>query len=82
MATQPATRRLPADPTLAGAQPPLPDGPPARRWPGPGEVAAFLERVAHDPGIVYAKLDRTYEQTDRIKDALRRWQTSQATTAG
>ncbi|MFV2008754.1 DivIVA domain-containing protein [Micromonospora sp. LOL_027] len=47
----------------------------------PGEVAAFLERVAHDLGVVYAELDRTYEQNDRIKDALRRWQTSQARAA-
>ncbi|MFV2098483.1 MULTISPECIES: DivIVA domain-containing protein [unclassified Micromonospora] len=47
----------------------------------PGEVAAFLERIAHDLGIVYAELDRTYEQNDRIKDALRRWQTSQARAA-
>ncbi|WFE23295.1 DivIVA domain-containing protein [Solwaraspora sp. WMMD937] len=47
----------------------------------PGEVAAFLERIAHDLGIVYAELDRTYEQNDRIKEALRRWQTSQARAA-
>ncbi|MFV2009885.1 MULTISPECIES: DivIVA domain-containing protein [unclassified Micromonospora] len=47
----------------------------------PGEVAAFLERIGHDLGIVYAELDRTYEQNDRIKDALRRWQTSQARAA-
>ena len=48
----------------------------------PGEVATFLERVAHDLGVLYAELDRTYEQNDRIKDALRRWQTSQAAAAG
>ncbi|MDG4763121.1 DivIVA domain-containing protein [Solwaraspora sp. WMMD406] len=48
----------------------------------PGEVAAFLERVAHDLGILYAELDRTYEQNDRIKDALRRWQSSQAAAVG
>ncbi|MDG4763611.1 DivIVA domain-containing protein [Solwaraspora sp. WMMD406] len=47
----------------------------------PGEVTAFLDRVAHDLGILYAELDRTIEQNDRIKDALRRWQTSQATAA-
>ncbi|ROO62238.1 DivIVA domain-containing protein [Micromonospora sp. Llam0] len=45
----------------------------------PGEVAAFLDRVAHDLGIVYAELERTWEQNDRIKDALRRWQSAQAT---
>ena len=47
----------------------------------PGAVAAFLDRVAHDLGIIYAELDRTHEQNDRIKDALRRWQTSQALAA-
>ncbi|WP_326549720.1 DivIVA domain-containing protein [Micromonospora sp. NBC_01813] len=45
----------------------------------PAEVAAFLDRVAHDLGILYAELDRTWEQNDRIKDALRRWQSTQAT---
>ncbi|MDG4768204.1 DivIVA domain-containing protein [Solwaraspora sp. WMMD406] len=44
----------------------------------PADVAAFLDRVAHDLGILYAELDRTYEQNDRIKDALRRWQSSHA----
>ncbi|MFV2017432.1 DivIVA domain-containing protein [Micromonospora sp. LOL_023] len=47
----------------------------------PADVAAFLDRIAHDLGIVYAELDRTWEQNDRIKDALRRWQTTQAAFA-
>ncbi|WP_326552239.1 DivIVA domain-containing protein [Micromonospora sp. NBC_01813] len=47
----------------------------------PADVAAFLDRVAHDLGILYAELDRTIEQNDRIKDALRRWQTTQALAA-
>ena len=47
----------------------------------PGDVAAFLERVAYDLGVLYAELDRTYEQNDRIKDALRRWQGGHAPTA-
>ncbi|WP_326549626.1 DivIVA domain-containing protein [Micromonospora sp. NBC_01813] len=47
----------------------------------PADVAAFLDRVAHDLGIVYAELERTWEQNDRIKDALRRWQSSHAATA-
>ncbi|MDG4764092.1 DivIVA domain-containing protein [Solwaraspora sp. WMMD406] len=45
----------------------------------PVEVGAFLDRVAHDLGVLYAELDRTWEQNDRIKDALRRWQSAQAT---
>ncbi|WBB97585.1 DivIVA domain-containing protein [Solwaraspora sp. WMMA2080] len=47
----------------------------------PADVAAFLDRVAHDLAIVYAELDRTWEQNDRIKDALRRWQSGHAPTA-
>ncbi|MFY1635839.1 DivIVA domain-containing protein [Solwaraspora sp. WMMB335] len=47
----------------------------------PAEVAAFLDRVAHDLGVLYAELDRTIEQNDRIKNALRRWQTGQAAAA-
>jgi DivIVA domain-containing protein len=47
----------------------------------PADVAAFLDRVAHDLAIVYAELERTWEQNDRIKDALRRWQSSHAPTA-
>lgn len=41
-------------------------------------MAAFLDRVADDLGGVYAELARSREETARIKDALRRWQSSQA----
>jgi len=44
----------------------------------PVEVGAFLDRVAYDLGVLYAELDRTWEQNNRIKDALRRWQSTQA----
>ncbi|MFC6018494.1 DivIVA domain-containing protein [Plantactinospora solaniradicis] len=49
-------------------------------WRGldPDEVAAFLDRVGDDLGGVYAELARSREETARIKDALRRWQSSQA----
>lgn len=50
----------------------------ATRGLDPVEVGAFLDRVAHDLGILYAELDRTWEQNHRIKEALRRWQTTQA----
>ncbi|MFY1636392.1 DivIVA domain-containing protein [Solwaraspora sp. WMMB335] len=51
----------------------------ATRGLNPVEVAAFLDRVAYDLSVIYAELDRTREQNDRIKDALRRWQSTQAT---
>ncbi|MEN3611252.1 DivIVA domain-containing protein [Plantactinospora sp. ZYX-F-223] len=49
-------------------------------WRGldPGEVAAFLDRVADDLGGVYAQLSSSQEEAARIKDALRRWQSAQA----
>lgn len=49
-------------------------------WRGldPDEVGAFLDRVAHDLTGVYAELARSREENQRIKDALRRWQSSQA----
>ncbi|MFY1698090.1 DivIVA domain-containing protein [Solwaraspora sp. WMMA2101] len=50
----------------------------ATRGLDPADVSAFLDRVAHDLGILYAELDRTWEQNNRIKEALRRWQTTQA----
>ena len=50
----------------------------AARGLDPVEVGAFLDRIAYDLGVLYAELDRTWEQNNRIKDALRRWQTTQA----
>jgi len=50
----------------------------AARGLDPVDVGAFLDRIAYDLGVLYAELDRTWEQNDRIKDALRRWQTTQA----
>ncbi|MEQ4301381.1 DivIVA domain-containing protein [Plantactinospora sp. B6F1] len=49
-----------------------------RRGLDPAEVSAFLDRVADELGGVYAELDRSRAETARIKDALRRWQSSQA----
>jgi len=42
------------------------------------EVSAFLDRVADDLGGLHAELARSREETARIKDALRRWQSAQA----
>lgn len=49
-------------------------------WRGldPDEVAAFLDRVADDLDGVYAELASSREESARIKDALRRWQSNQA----
>lgn len=49
-------------------------------WRGlkPEEVTAFLDRVADDIGCLHAELARSREETARIKDALRRWQSTQA----
>jgi DivIVA domain-containing protein len=49
-------------------------------WRGldPAEVAAFLDRVATDLAGVYAELGRSRAETDRIKNALRQWQSRQA----
>jgi DivIVA domain-containing protein len=44
----------------------------------PDEVDAFLDRVADDLAGVYAELARSREETARIKNALRQWQTEQA----
>lgn len=49
----------------------------SRRGLDPDEVATFLDRVADDLGSIYAELARSREETARIKDALRRWQSSQ-----
>ncbi|WP_369937157.1 DivIVA domain-containing protein [Plantactinospora sp. BB1] len=48
-------------------------------WRGldPVEVGAFLDRVADELGGVQAELARSRQETARIKDALRRWQSAQ-----
>ncbi|MEW2428277.1 DivIVA domain-containing protein [Micromonospora sp. NPDC047644] len=42
------------------------------------EVAEFLDRVAHDLAQVYAALGSSQRETERIKDALRCWQSRRA----
>ncbi|MFG3642098.1 DivIVA domain-containing protein [Micromonospora sp. NPDC047762] len=42
------------------------------------EVAEFLDRVAHDLADVYAALGSSRRETERIKDALRCWQSRRA----
>jgi DivIVA domain-containing protein len=49
-----------------------------RRGVDPDEVGAFLDRVANDLAGVYAELARSREETMRIKNALREWQSRQA----
>ncbi|MDG4785687.1 DivIVA domain-containing protein [Micromonospora sp. WMMD1102] len=53
----------------------------ARRGVDPAEVAAFLDQVAGDLARAYNELATVREQNARIKDALRRWQSRQSTTA-
>ena len=52
-----------------------------RRWDGVastrGRCAEFLDRVASDLAAVYDALAQSRRETDRIKDALRRWQSEQ-----
>ncbi|MEN3612315.1 DivIVA domain-containing protein [Plantactinospora sp. ZYX-F-223] len=48
----------------------------------PVEVAEFLDRVAGDLARAYNEVAAVREQNARIKDALRRWQSRHATTAG
>lgn len=52
----------------------------ATTWRGlhPAQVAAFLDRVANDLASLYKELAWVYEENQRIKDALRAWQSSQA----
>ncbi|WP_416900734.1 DivIVA domain-containing protein [Micromonospora echinospora] len=38
------------------------------------EVRAFLDRVADDLTALYAEVARTHAEADRIKAALREWQ--------
>lgn len=49
-----------------------------RRGLDPREVAEFLDQVAGDLAAVYDALAQSRRETDRIKDALRRWQSEQA----
>jgi DivIVA domain-containing protein len=49
-----------------------------RRGLDPQEVGEFLDRVAGDLAVVYDALAQSRRETERIKDALRRWQSEQA----
>ncbi|MER7332183.1 MULTISPECIES: DivIVA domain-containing protein [unclassified Micromonospora] len=49
-----------------------------RRGLDPQEVREFLDHVAGDLAVVYDALAQSRRETDRIKDALRRWQSEQA----
>lgn len=51
-----------------------------RRGCDPAEVAVFLGRVADDLAAVYAELARSREETARVKDALREWQSQHASS--
>ncbi|SBT55103.1 hypothetical protein GA0070621_5904 [Micromonospora narathiwatensis] len=44
----------------------------------PREVQDFLDRVAGDLAAVYDALGQSRRETDRIRAALRRWQSEQA----
>ncbi|SCG57085.1 DivIVA domain-containing protein [Micromonospora inositola] len=48
-----------------------------RRGLDPAEVAEFLDRVAADLTAAYRALGDSRQETARIKDALRRWQSEQ-----
>nr|WP_225946697.1 DivIVA domain-containing protein [Plantactinospora soyae] len=52
-----------------------------RRGIDPDEVTEFLDQVAADLARAYAELAGVREQNARIKDALRRWQSHQVSTA-
>ncbi|MDG4785466.1 DivIVA domain-containing protein [Micromonospora sp. WMMD1102] len=52
-----------------------------RRGVDPAEVSEFLDQVAGDLARAYAELASAREQNARIKDALRRWQSRQVSTA-
>ncbi|MGY0002487.1 DivIVA domain-containing protein [Micromonospora sp. I033] len=49
----------------------------ARRGLEPGDVYAFLERVANDLAAAYATVEASRRETATIKDALHRWQSEQ-----
>lgn len=52
----------------------------ATTWRGlhPVEVASYLDRVADDLTSLYKELAYVHDENQRIKEALRRWQSSQA----
>lgn len=52
----------------------------ATTWRGlhPAEVTAYLDRIADDLTGLYTELAYVREENQRIKDALRSWQSSQA----
>ncbi|SCL19148.1 DivIVA domain-containing protein [Micromonospora inyonensis] len=52
-----------------------------RRGLDPAEVDDFLHRVAGDLAGLYAALEQVREENHRIKEALRQWQTRQASRA-
>ena len=47
----------------------------------PWQVREFLDRVADDLAAAYRALGDSRQETARIKDALRRWQSEQAQRA-
>ncbi|MBB5112206.1 DivIVA domain-containing protein [Micromonospora echinospora] len=49
-----------------------------RRGLDPEQVREFLDLVAGDLATVYDALAESRRETDRVKDALRRWQSEQA----
>ncbi|MCW3818055.1 DivIVA domain-containing protein [Micromonospora sp. DR5-3] len=52
-----------------------------RRGLDPDEVREFLDRVADDLAAAYRALGDSRQETTRIKDALKRWQSEQAQRA-
>ncbi|MGW0435270.1 DivIVA domain-containing protein [Micromonospora sp. NPDC003197] len=50
----------------------------ARRGLDAGEVTAYLDWVADDLAHLYTELARSQDETMRVKDALRQWQSRQA----
>jgi DivIVA domain-containing protein len=49
-----------------------------RRGLDPDDVQEFLDRVADDLASVYAALAASREEADRVKNALKQWQSQQA----
>ena len=49
-----------------------------RRGLDPEQVREFLDLVAGDLATVYDALAESRRETDRVKDALRRWQSEQS----
>ncbi|WP_428964204.1 DivIVA domain-containing protein [Micromonospora fluostatini] len=48
-----------------------------RRGLDPAEVYAFLDRIAGELSAAYDALARSREEADRVRAALRRWQSEQ-----